>query len=219
MKSTRTWNAKKSSVTVVRYEKKTWMMCGTMWPPVSWIGLCAIRAAKLSDAPWWQRPQVFFLFAAATVDAGSDFATIPCVPPSALSAAWQFVQEGANLWPTRTSRPWIESWYVEAASGLSPAAFASSSLPWQASQRFAISRRSAGTTSRLPAVGSKAASFATAWGEPWQEAQVGPATFASSRCHLEWTDFANASVTSEWQPEQARNARGAVTFSFLSPSP
>src|SRR5574341_1534383 len=199
MKSTRTWNAQKSSVTVVRYEKKTWMMCGTMWPPISWIGLCAIRPA--------------------TVDAGSDFATIPCVPPSALSAAWQFVQEGANLWPTRTSRPWIESWYVEAASGLSPAAFASSSLPWQASQRFAISRRSAGTTSRLPAVGSKAASFATAWGEPWQEAQVGPATFASSRCHLEWTDFANASVTSEWQPEQARNARGAVTFSFLSPSP
>ena len=108
---------------------------------------------------------------------------------------------------------------MAAVSGAIPAAFANSSLPWQTSHRFAMSRRSAGTGWRGFGVGTYAASFFTACGEPWHEAQVGPETFVSSRSHFEWIEPANASVASAWQFAQARNARGAVTVSFLSPSP
>ena len=47
---------------------------------------------------------------ADTAEAGSVFATIACVPPLAFDAAWQLTQTGASSLPTRTSRPWIESW-------------------------------------------------------------------------------------------------------------
>ncbi len=110
MKSISTWNAKKSRVRVVRYEKATWTTCGTTWPPVSWSGLWAIRPAKVSVAPGWQRAQVCFLFAALTVEAASVLARMACVPPSAIGAAWQLMQAGAAALPTRTRRPWIESW-------------------------------------------------------------------------------------------------------------
>ena len=106
------------------------------------------------------------------------------------------MQTGANSFPTRASRPWIESWYMSAASGFTPAAFANSSLPWQLSHRFAISRRSAGTFTRAAAVGSYAASFFTEWIAPWHEVQVGPATFVSSRSHREWSDFCHPAMAS-----------------------
>ena len=43
---------------------------------------------------------------------------------------------------------------MTAASGFTPAALANASFPWHASQRFAISRRSAGTFARALALGS-----------------------------------------------------------------
>src|SRR5512133_1154967 len=99
MKSTSTWNAKKRSVSVVRYENATWMMCGTTCPPVSWMGLCAMSEAKLSVAFVWQRAQVSLRCAADTGEAGSDFETIACVPPWAFDAEWQLVHTGANSFP------------------------------------------------------------------------------------------------------------------------
>ena len=110
MKSMRTWNAKNRSVSVVRYENATWMTCGTTCPPISWMGLCATSAANVSLASAWQRPQVSFLELADTAEAASVFATMACVPPCAFGAAWQLVHTGASSFPTRTSRPWIESW-------------------------------------------------------------------------------------------------------------
>ncbi len=71
-----------------------WTTCETV-PPISWMGLCAMSAAKLSDAPGWQRPQVFFLFSGLTGEVGSVFETIACAPPSARDFSWQFAQDGA----------------------------------------------------------------------------------------------------------------------------
>ena len=95
---------------MVSHEKATWMTWGTMWPPISWIGLWATSAAKLSLARVWHRPQVSLRDAAETAEAGSVFDTIAWLPPCSFFAAWQLVQTGAYSLPTRASRPCMESW-------------------------------------------------------------------------------------------------------------
>ena len=52
----RTWKAKKSSVSVVRYENITCTKWGIA--PVSCIGLWAMSPAKLAVAPTWHWAQV-----------------------------------------------------------------------------------------------------------------------------------------------------------------
>ena len=55
-----------------------------------------------------------------------------------------------------------------------------------------------------PAWAGAATPLTISWTDPWQLAQVGPATLASPFIHFPWTEAATCSTTSPWQFAQAR---------------